>query len=101
MNHEEILIKFEKNKGNEEFKNKNYNKAIEHYSKSIKIKKNAICYSNRSACYFHLGEYDLGLKDGLESIKLDEKYQKGYYRVGVIIIFILKFRQFLFKNKNF
>jgi len=44
-----------KNKGNAEFKQKNFEKAIEHYSEAIKLDPtNQVFYSNRSGCYTSL-----------------------------------------------
>ena len=47
-----------KNKGNAEFKQKNFEKAIEHYTNAIELDStNQVFYSNRSGCYTSLGQY--------------------------------------------
>jgi mitochondrial import receptor subunit TOM70 len=74
-------------KGNEEFKNKNFIKAIEHYTKCISIEKNPVFYSNRSACYYNLYKPEKALEDALESIKIDASFMRGYQRAYNCYIF--------------
>ena len=44
-----------KNKGNNSFKSRNFQEAIDHYSNAIKLNpKESAYYSNRAACYLQL-----------------------------------------------
>ena len=45
--------------GNDAFKNKRFEEAIEHFSKAIECNPNDHTYfSNRSACYVNTGKYE-------------------------------------------
>ena len=58
----------------------NYDKAINHYTKSINNNKENITYLiKRAVCYLAKGYYLLALKDALKAIKIDNKFSKGYY----------------------
>lgn len=49
----------EKNKGNEEYKKRNFQKAIEHYDNAIRLNPNeAIYLNNKAAVYLELEQYD-------------------------------------------
>jgi tetratricopeptide (TPR) repeat protein len=53
-----------KNQGNEEFKKKNYPKAIELYSKAIQnYPTEPNFYGNRAACYLALKKYNKCIED--------------------------------------
>ena len=55
----------EKAKGNAEFSAGNYMKAIEHFTSAIKLGATHVLFSNRSACYCGLKEYQKALDDVL------------------------------------
>lgn len=75
----------EKELGNEKFKNGDYPAAIKHYSEAIRRNPDdPKIYSNRAACYTKLAEFNLGLKDCDECIRLDPKFIKGHIRKGKI-----------------
>ena len=58
----------------------NYDKAINHYTKSINNNKENITYLiKRAVCYLAKGYYLLALKDALKTIEIDNTYNKGYY----------------------
>ena len=59
---------------------KNYDIAINYYSKNLKQnKENTLYLTKRAICYLAKGYYTLALKDALESIELDKTSSKGYY----------------------
>lgn len=77
-----------KAEGNKFFSQGNYSEAIKWYSKAIGEVPSHIYYSNRSACYTALGEYQKAVDDSDQCIKLDSKWAKGYYRRGNALTFL-------------
>lgn len=73
----------QKDKGNVEFKNKNYREAIKFYTYAIAIFKSHVYYSNRSSCYLRVHEYHKAIEDGLAAIKLKPDFIKAYYKTGI------------------
>jgi len=58
----------------------NYDIAINYYTKNINNDKNNTTYLiKRAICYLAKGYYNLALKDALQTIEIDEKFNKGYY----------------------
>lgn len=84
-----------KNKGNQELKLNNYEKAIEYYTKAIEINPTSIYYSNRAQAQIKLENYGLAILDSNESIKLDKNYLKAYYRRSVSNFAILEYKKAL------
>ncbi|KAG0727979.1 Stress-induced-phosphoprotein 1 [Chionoecetes opilio] len=75
----------EKENGNELFRKGDYPAAVRHYSEAIRRNPDdAKIYSNRAACYTKLAEFNLGLKDCDECIRLEPNFVKGYVRKGKI-----------------
>ncbi|KUF96058.1 PAX-interacting protein 1 [Phytophthora nicotianae] len=69
--------------GNEEFNEKNFDKAIECYSEAIRLgPDNHVYYSNRSAAYGAVGKWELAEKDAQECVKRNPKFAKGYHRLA-------------------
>lgn len=68
-----------KAKGNEAFSAKNYEKAIELFTKAIEIDPtNHVLYSNMSACYASLKQYDKALESANKTIELKKDWAKVY-----------------------
>lgn len=69
-----------KQAGNEAYGSKSYEKAIDLYTKAILCKKDPIYYSNRSACWNSLGEWQKVIEDTSAAIALDPEYVKALNR---------------------
>ena len=68
-----------KEKGNALVKEQKYKEALDCYTKAIICNpKEPILYSNRSAMYCNLEEYELSLKDAEKAMKLNPDYKKPY-----------------------
>ncbi|KAF1773694.1 Tetratricopeptide repeat [Phytophthora cactorum] len=73
----------QKTLGNEEFNEKNFDKAIECYSEAIRLDSdNFVYYSNRSAAYGAVDKWELAEKDAQECVKRNPKFAKGYHRLA-------------------
>jgi len=81
-----------KNKGNDYFKNKDYKKAIEFYTKAIDLNSmDATYYGNRAACYFSMRDYKNCIKDCNEALGIDPKFAKALLRKGRSLYYLGKF----------
>jgi len=70
-----------KTEGNNFFKAKKYNEAIEKYSEAISLDPSDVTfYSNRSACYAALNMWAEAAEDGKQCIMTDKTFVKGYFR---------------------
>ena len=72
-----------KNRGNEAMQAKNYQDAIKSYSEAIKLDESPVFFSNRSAAYISVQDFDNGLKDAEYAIELDVNFKRAYSRLGV------------------
>ncbi|KAG7358489.1 TPR repeat-containing serine/threonine protein kinase [Nitzschia inconspicua] len=69
--------------GNKAFADKDFNAAIQHYTKAIQLEPtNHVFFSNRSASYAGLKEWEKSMQDAKECIRLDPEFIKGYYRLA-------------------
>lgn len=69
--------------GNKCYAAKDYNEAINHYTRGLMVdKNNHILYSNRSACHFSLKDFEKAADDAKQCIKLNPAFLKGYYRLA-------------------
>jgi len=72
-----------KEDGNEFFKNKHFQEAIDCYTKSIQSNpSNAVVWSNRGLAHFRCSNYKACIDDQLQAIKCNPKYEKAYSRLG-------------------
>ena len=84
----------EKIKGNELMKTKEYEEAIKHYTKSIRLDEfEPTTYANRALAYIKNTEYGRGLDDCNKAIDLKNDYIKAYYRRGICYMGIKKFKE--------
>jgi stress-induced-phosphoprotein 1 len=72
-----------KQKGNDALREEKFKVAVECYSKGLDIDEhNHVLYSNRSAAYAKLEQYEDALKDAESAIELKPEWSKGYSRMG-------------------
>jgi stress-induced-phosphoprotein 1 len=72
-----------KAQGNEFFKAKSYENAIEKYSEAIAVDGSDVTFfSNRSACYFALEMFQEAADDGRQCVIIDKNFVKGYFRAA-------------------
>ncbi|XP_054818295.1 translocon at the outer membrane of chloroplasts 64 [Prosopis cineraria] len=72
-----------KEKGNQAFKDKQWQRAVGFYTEAIKLNgNNATYYSNRAAAYLELGSFIQAEADCTKAINLDKKNVKAYFRRG-------------------
>jgi len=80
-----------KNAGNRSFAQGKYDEAVHYYSEAIEIfPDNHVLYSNRSAAYMQLKNWDKALEDAEKCIQLDSDFPKGHFRKGQILMEIKK-----------
>jgi len=81
-----------KAKGNDSFKAGKYQDAIEHFTKAIQLDtenstgQKHVFHSNRSACYFQLGDAKKALEDSEECVRLKPTWARGYERKGKALL---------------
>jgi tetratricopeptide (TPR) repeat protein len=72
-----------KNLGNEKFKNKEYDSALELYNKALELSPdNYILFSNISAVYLKKNDCEKSLEYAIKCTKLSPKWAKGWSRLG-------------------
>ena len=70
-----------KNHGNDAFKKGQYKQAIELFTQGLSFEAtHAVLYSNRSACYCHLRQWDKALEDANSCIRFRPEWPKGHIR---------------------
>nr|GMD48344.1 RNA polymerase II-associated protein 3 isoform X1 [Ipomoea batatas] len=70
----------EKELGNEFFKQKKFNEAIDCYSRSIVLSPTAVAYANRAMAYLKIKRFQEAEDDCTEALNLDDRYIKAYSR---------------------
>lgn len=76
-----------KQKGDDFYRSKSYQKAIEAYTNAItnEVNKNATYFSNRSASYLMIGSYLEALRDCETAINIEPNNPKVYFRKATIL----------------
>ena len=75
-----------KEQGTNAFKAQNFEEAVEHFTKAIEEDQNDhTLFSNRSACYHNLKQFEQAVEDAEMCIKLKSDWGKGYYRKAVAL----------------
>ncbi|CEP20465.1 unnamed protein product [Cyberlindnera jadinii] len=69
-----------KEDGNEYFKNKEFEQAVKYYTAAIALKEDPAFYSNRSACYIALKDFEKVIEDTSTALKLKPDYTKCMLR---------------------
>ncbi len=83
-----------KAKGVAAFKQKNYEEAIEMFSKAIELdSKNVSLIANRSFAHLKQGQFSQALLDANLCIKTDPDWAKGYVRKGNVLLKQQKYRE--------
>ncbi|XP_058814259.1 dnaJ homolog subfamily C member 7 isoform X1 [Topomyia yanbarensis] len=78
----QTLAEEKKNAGNEQYKIKRYDAALNLYTEAINLCPGSPAYyGNRAATYMMLGDYKSALRDAKQSVALDAKFEKGYIRI--------------------
>jgi len=74
-----------KQEGNAQMSNKNYDSAIESYTKAIALdSNNPVYYSNRAAAYSSKGDHLSAIGDAEQAISIDSNFVKAYHRLGLV-----------------
>lgn len=76
-----------KNKGNEEFKKKNFNDALNLYEEAVKLNPNEpLYYNNKAATYIELKDYELALQEIARAEQLfEEGVAKDYVKKAKVL----------------
>ncbi|XP_022895761.1 RNA polymerase II-associated protein 3 isoform X2 [Olea europaea var. sylvestris] len=80
MEEEAVDANSEKELGNEFFKQKKFNEAIDCYSRSIAFSPTAVAYANRAMAYIKIKRFQEAENDCTEALNLDDRYIKAYSR---------------------
>lgn len=76
-----------KNAGNTAFKNGEFKDALKHFTEAIDLEPdNAAYFSNRSAVYAKLDDFESALADGVKCVALKPEWGKGYARQAAALL---------------
>ena len=84
-----------KEKGNKALLANKFKEALEAYSEGIEIQPTPILYSNRALVYIKLEMFGQAIQDADDSISLDPKYIKAFYRRGSANFSLAKYKNAL------
>jgi len=83
-----------KKKGNDALSAGKEKEAVEHYSSAIALDPtNHVFFSNRSAAYCKLEQYEKALEDAEECIKLNPTWSKGHSRKAAALEFLGRYEE--------
>lgn len=83
-----------KAKGNEALQKGDFENAVKLYTQCIeKDPKNYIFFSNRSAAYLALKNFEKSLEDAEETIKIKADWAKGYLRKGQALFYLKRLEE--------
>ena len=72
-----------KNKGNKALAEKKFEEAVKYYTEAIQLdSSNHVLYSNRSAAYATMKDWNKALADARKTVELKADWSKGWSRVG-------------------
>ncbi|XP_033954700.1 E3 ubiquitin-protein ligase TTC3 [Pseudochaenichthys georgianus] len=78
-----------KKKGNENFKNMQFEEAVKYYSKAIKLyPDNHFIYGNRALCYIRCKKYLKAVTDGKRATLIKPLWVKGHFRFCEALFFL-------------
>lgn len=79
----QTLAEEKKNAGNDLYKIKRYDAALQLYTEAINLcPESPAYYGNRAATYMMLGDYKSALRDAKQSVQIDGNFEKGYMRIA-------------------
>lgn len=71
-----------KSEGNAKMSAKEYDAAIDLYTRAIALDPKAVYYSNRAAAYSSKGDHQSAVSDAEDALITDAKFIKAYHRLG-------------------
>lgn len=90
-----------KDNGNQKFKTKNYEEALNLYTQALSLNENGLlAYSNRAMCHINLGRFYEAIEDCDKAISLDPKFSKAYYRRAIANKELYRFRDAIVDMKR-
>ncbi len=85
-----------KAKGNHYFTENKYDEAVDCYTEAVKLLPfSHVAFSNRSAAYIKLGDYQKGLADAIQCVSLSPKFARGYLRKATALNLLEKYKEAL------
>jgi len=86
------LAEDQRYKGNESMRSKDFDEAVECYSKSLEMSPDeAATYSNRAMAYLKMKKYQLCINDADKCLEIQPDYLKAFHRRGKAYLACNKF----------
>jgi tetratricopeptide (TPR) repeat protein len=83
-----------KAKGNEALQKKDFTSAVKFYSEGIELDpSNHVFFSNRSAAYLALNNFQKALEDADQTLKINPDFTRGYLRKAQALFYLNKFEE--------